>query len=131
MPMWEGLDKAENALISIEEIEAPDPSDKIKGKIPTKGEFPLEIVLHADEIEAQTYLLGAFKEFLEHRNYQVDFGRRFYAGGLCFLEIETEASWISEIAKFSMIRALREMPSLRILRPTIRATSVPSRLRTC
>lgn len=126
LPRWSGLNKSENTLISIEEVEAPNPLDKIKGRIPLEGTLPLEIVLHADEIEAQTYLLGTFREFLEHREYQADFGRRFYAGGLCFLEIEIEASWISEIAKFSMVRALREMPSLRILRPTIRAASIPS-----
>lgn len=126
LPQWAGSNKSEKALISIEEIEAPDPIEKIKGSIPTEGTIPLEIVLHADEIEAQTYLLGAFKEFLEHRGYQADFGRRFYAKGLCFLEIEADASWVSEIVKFSTIRALREMPSLRILRPTIRATNIPS-----
>jgi subtilisin family serine protease len=127
LPNWGGGKKSQDTLVYIEEVHAPEPIEKIKGNpLEYSADTPLELVLHTDELEAQTHMLGFFKEFLEHRRYTVDFGRRFFARGLCFLELEAENHWVQEIAKFSMIRALRQMPKLRMLRPTIRSSNIPS-----
>ena len=53
------------------------------------------------------------------------FNRRFYAGGLCFLELDAPVDLADEIATFSIVRAIREMPRLRMLRPTIRSSTIP------
>ncbi len=127
LPEWKGSRESSGELISIEEVSAPIPDTKIKGSLPKKGELPLEIVLHTTELEAQTELLKEFAEFLNVRKMSVKFGRRFFAKGLCFLELDAPAERASEISLFSMVRTLRVMPELRVLRPTIRASGIPSK----
>lgn len=121
---------AENApgakdLASLEEIEAPGPEDKIKGKLPDAQEAVFEVVLHADSLIGDRFVLPYFQQYLTHLGVEADFGRRFYAGGLCFLEIEAPVDLADEIATFTVVRAMREMPRLRMLRPTIRAATLP------
>ncbi len=38
---------------------------------------------------------------------------RFYAGGLCFVEIAAPSERAEDIATFTAVRALRQMPTLR------------------
>lgn len=123
LPKWSEGRRGANDLVSIEEISAPSVSEKIKGSIPDEGSFPLEVVLHAGELEAEVNLLEDFARFLEARGVSRDFGRRFYAQGLCFLELDAPSDRAREIATFSTVRALRRMPELRLLRPTIRSSS--------
>lgn len=126
LPDWPATSGREKELPSIEEISAPIPSSKIKGVLPETGTFPLEIVLHAGELEGEMVLLDQFGDFLEARGIERNFGRRFYAKGLCFLELDAESERAEEIAVFSSVRALRKMPELRVLRPTIRSAGIPT-----
>lgn len=121
---------AENApgakdLASLEDIEAPNPDDKIKGSLPDASEAVFEVVLHADPLAGDQFVLPYFREYLASLGVETDFERRFYAGGLCFLELEAPVDLADEIATFTVVRALREMPRLRMLRPTIRAATLP------
>ena len=84
-----------------------------------------EVVLHADSLTGDRFVLPYFQQYLAHLGVEADFGRRFYAGGLCFLEIEAPVDLADEIATFTVVRAMREMPRLRMLRPTIRAATLP------
>jgi hypothetical protein len=122
---WSGSSNNEAELIRIEEISAPEPKKKIKGTIPNHGQLPIEVVLHADEIESQTYVLQEFANYLVHRNLPANFGRKFFAKGLCFIEIDAPAERVEEIAQFSFVRALRQMPELRLLEPPVRSSNIP------
>lgn len=126
LPDWVATRRSANELISIEEITAPSPRAKIKGSLPDEGVLPMEIVLHADELEAKVDVLDEFGRFLEARELPRDFGRHFYAQGLCFLKLDAPSERAEEIATFSTVRALRKMPELRVLRPTIRSAGIPS-----
>jgi len=121
------LDTAPGAedLAAIELIGAPSSRDKIKGKVPMGEEAVFEIVLHTDPLSGDRSILPQFHDYLLSLGIDADFSRRFYAGGLCFLDIEAPVELAGEIATFTVVRALREMPRLRILRPTIRAASLP------
>jgi len=123
---WASDRRSADALGSIETITAPSPLEKIKGEMPSEGILPMEIVLHADGMEGETNLLALFQQFLPSRDIPVEFGRRFYAKGLCFLEIDAPAERVEEIATYSAVRALRRMPELRVLRPTIRSPGLPT-----
>jgi len=122
---WRSDRRSANDLVSIEEIAAPVPGDKIKGHLPELGRMALETVLHASELEAQTYMLQAFASYLEWCGIEAEFGRRFFAKGLCFLEMDAPVERADEIAAFTGLRALRIMPDLRVLRPTIRSEGMP------
>ena len=124
LPTWRADRPSAGALISIEEISAPVPQNKIKGQLPEKGRFALEAVLHASELEL--YLIQAFVSYLDRQEIDASFGRRFFAKGLCFLEIDAPVERASDIATFTAVRALRQMPELRVLRPTVRSAAIPT-----
>ncbi|MEI7788341.1 MAG: S8 family peptidase [Chlorobiaceae bacterium] len=125
LPSWRESSKGANDLISIEEITALEPRQKIKGVIPNHGLFPLEIVLHSDELESHTHVLKEFTDYLLHRNLPAEFGRRFFAKGLCFIEVDAPSERVEEIAQYSLVRAIRQMPELRLFLPPIRSSSIP------
>lgn len=124
LPDWRANRGSANALISIEEVSAPVPHTKIKGSLPEQGRMALETVLHANELERG--MLQAFVAYLEGQEIEVELGRRFFAKGLCFLELDAPAERADDIALFTGVRTLRQMPGLRILRPTIRSAGIPT-----
>lgn len=126
LPGWQENRRSAEELVTIEEISAPTPREKIKGALPDAGMLPMEIVLHASALEAEVNVLEEFGRFLEARGFSRRFGRHFCAQGLFFLELDAPAERAEDIAKFSTVRALRKMPKLRILRPTIRSSGIPS-----
>lgn len=123
---WSEDQRGSSELVTIEEISVQLPQDKIKGALPDRGVFSMEVVLHAEEMEAQMQILKDFESFLKARELPFEFGRRFFAQGLCFLEIDAPAESAAVIASFSIVRALRKMPGLRILRPTVRSSGIPT-----
>ena len=126
LPKWRADRRSANDLISIEEINAPAPIEKIKGGLPDQGNIVMEVVLHINELEAHTYMLRAFSSYLDGCGIEVDFGRQFFAKGLCFIELEAAANCANEIATFTAVRALRSMPRLRVLQPIMRSENIPS-----
>lgn len=123
---WASNRRGADDLGSIEAIAAPSPRDKIKGNMPSEGILPMEVVLHADGMEGEADILAVFQRFLRSRDMPIEFGRRFYAKGLCFLELDAPAERAEEVATFSTVRALRRMPELRVLRPMIRSPGLPT-----
>lgn len=123
---WNERNDGASQLVGIETISVPDSADKIKQEAPTEDENGLyEIVLHCNEGNSEEVYLAQFKKYLKnHFDIDPKFEKRFYAGGLCFLELETNSKNLTEIAKFSLVRVIRSMPSLRMLRPAIRATTI-------
>lgn len=124
---WTGSRPADKEIVAIEQIAAPSASEKIKGQIQSEGTRTLEVVLHASQNELVSEYIQSFVAFLESLEISSRLGRSFYASGLCFLELDAPAERSNEIATYSMVRALREMPRLRMLRPTIRSSSIPSK----
>ena len=111
-------------LATIEEVTAPTTRDKIKGKLPKKGNLVFEAVLHSNGATGGNGVLAQFSNYLETLGIEEPVGRRFNAGGLCFVEIEAPADLAERIAEFTPVRALRQMPALRILRPSFRSSRV-------
>ena len=93
-------------IVTIEEVRAPSPESKIKGDLPVEGKVVLEVVLHADELSGELGVVSSFSEFLKKRSIDASLERRFYSGGLCFLEIEAPSERVKEIAEFSVLRAV-------------------------
>jgi len=123
---WVENDSASRDILSIEEIKAPSSTDKIKGQLPIEGNAVFEVVLHTDELLGERVILPAFREYLNTLDVDPDFSHRFYASGLGFLEIEAPVEIAELIAQFSALRVIRQMPQLRVLRPTLRSPTLPS-----
>lgn len=112
-------------LPTIEEVSAPSSRDKIKGKLPTRGNIVFEAVLHAAGNASANGVVPEFDAYLNTIGVSHSVGRRFSAGGLCFVEVEAPSESAERIAAFTPVRALRQMPALRILRPSFRSARVP------
>jgi Subtilase family len=123
---WQLGTKVASELVTIEAIDAPDTMEKIKGNLPSSSNAVMEIVLHSDELLGEKKTLGLFKDYLKFLQIDPIIEKKFYAGGLCFVQLEAPADKAPHIAQFTLVRALRRMPQLRMLRPTIRATSMPA-----
>nr|WP_321440392.1 S8 family peptidase [uncultured Hyphomonas sp.] len=113
-------------LMRIEEISAPSPQSKIKGELPESEKGVFEIVLHTDELTGEQTVLPELRSYLESLELSPSLHKRFYAGGLGFIELDAPVKSIEEIAKFSALRAVRQMPRLRVLRPPIKSASIPA-----
>lgn len=125
LPEWAEETRGADKLASIETLEAPTTDTKIKGMLPLEGSAVFEVVLHADGMEAEVHGLAEFRSYLAALGIEASLERRFYAGGLCFVELEAPVFRAADIAAFTMVRALRRMPPLRMLRPTIPRTTIP------
>ncbi|MBB1644566.1 S8 family peptidase [Sphingobacterium sp. UME9] len=121
-PKWSEYQTGANQIVEIEEISFPEPKSKVKHFDRDSSKTVFEVVLHMNESISESLYLGSFRKYLNRLNITPSFERRFYAGGLCFLEVEAPSELAEDIAKFSLVRALRKMPELRLLRPTIRLT---------
>lgn len=116
-------------ITAIEDVSFPTPEEKVKNVESDKEKTLYEVVLHLDEESGEQSYLNLFKTYLQGHNLNPDFARRFYAGGLCFVELEGKPEDADYIAQFSLVRAVRSMPSLRLLRPAIRTGGVDKSLK--
>ena len=125
LPNWKADIPGGVELTTIEQVAAPTVRDKIKGKIPKSGDMVFEVVLHTDGNLGETRVVPRFRDYLASLGVEQEVGHRFYAGGLCFVELNAPAELAEKIAIFTPVRALRQMPRLRMMRPTFRASRVP------
>lgn len=124
---FDGLDETDQGaaqITGIEEISFQSPNEKLKLGEEKVEKNVYEVVLHLDEEKGEGRYLNQFRNYLNKHQLKPDFTRRFYAGGLCFLEMEAPVDQTEYIAQFSLVRVVRTMPALRLLRPTIRTGGV-------
>ena len=127
LPNWSADIPGATDLVTIEEVAAPTIRDKIKGELPKSGDTVFEVVLHADPKHGESDVLPRFRDYLMTIGVEQKINYRFYAGGLCFVELGTSVEFAENIATFTPVRALRQMPRLRMTRPSFRASRVPMR----
>lgn len=125
----EETDSGASQLTGIEEVSFQAPGEKIKVDKESPNNNLYEVVLHLDEDSGENGYLTQFRTYLRKRKLQPDFSKRFYAGGLCFLEMEAPEQMREYIAQFSLVRVVRTMPSLRLLRPAIRTGGVDKKIK--
>lgn len=125
LPKWGEQVAGASELPTIEQVAVPTPRDKIKGKLPKSGDTVFEVVLHSDAGVSSNGVIPLFSDYLEEIGVGHALGRRFSAGGLCFVELDAPVELADQIATFTPVRVLRQMPALRMMRPTFRSSRVP------
>jgi len=110
-------------LIKIEDFRTQPPEEKLK-PLRSEDEAPLlEVVLHAQPVAEDAYILEGFEAYLDSFDIKLNLDkRRFFAEGLCFLPLRVPREVAGEVVKYSFLRLAREMPRLRQFRPVARAT---------
>jgi hypothetical protein len=114
---------AADDLIKIEDFRVQSAEEKLK-PFRTDDEEPLlEVVLHAQPVRQDAFILDGFEAYLRSLDINPDLDqRRFFAEGLCFLPLRVPREVAPEVVKYSFLRVAREMPRLRQFRPLTRAT---------
>jgi len=112
-----------NDLIKIEDFRTQPIDEKLK-PIRSDAEEPLlEVVLHAQPVAEDAFILEGFEAYLDTLDIKPNLDRRrFFAEGLCFLPLRVPRDLVIEVVKYSFLRLAREMPRLRQFRPVARAT---------
>jgi hypothetical protein len=121
---WQPDSEGAKQLPRIEELDVPTSSEKLLHLDDAAKNGVFEIVLHVDEEEGEDTYVPLFRKYLETLGLKAPLAKRFYAGGLCFLELEAPKSKMKDVAAFSLVRVARPMPPLRMLRPAIRTAGV-------
>lgn len=112
-----------NDLVKIEDFRTQPAEEKLKPLHSKEKEPLLEVVLHAQPIREDAFILESFEAYLNTFNIRLNLDkRRFFAGGLCFLPLRVPRDIAVEVVKYSFLRLAREMPHLRQFRPVARAT---------
>lgn len=125
LPRREESQALAKQLSAIEEIAAIAPAARVKPLPRSKGEVAMEVVLHASASRGDRFILRGFQEFMQQQGLEPDLERIFYAGRLCFLRMYARPTQAKDIAEFSFLRVLREMPKLRTTSPILRGVLPP------
>lgn len=126
LPAWTDDTLGGKDLVCVENFRAQSAEDRIVPIHSQGNNVALEIVLHASANRSSNFILEGFEAFIKSINLEADFDRRFHVGGLCFLPMQAPRDALKNLATFSFLRVLREMPRLRILTPMLRTVSTPS-----
>jgi hypothetical protein len=112
-----------NDLIKIEDFRTQPAEEKLKPFRSDDKEPLLEVVLHAQPVAEDAFILEGFEAYLGTLDIEANLDkRRFFAEGLCFLPLRVPRKVAAEVVKYSFLRFAREMPRLRQFRPVARAT---------
>jgi len=110
-------------LIKIEDFRTQPAGEKLKPLRSKDKEPLLEVVLHAQPVREDAFILEGFEAYLDMFGIKLKLDtRRFFAEGLCFLPLRVPRDIAPEVVKYSFLRLAREMPRLRQFRPVARAT---------
>jgi hypothetical protein len=109
-------------LIKIEDFRTQPAGEKLKPLRSKEKEPLLEVVLHAQPVREDAFILEGFEAYLDTFGIKLNLDRRrFFAEGLCFLPLRVPRDVAAEVVKYSFLRLAREMPRLRQFRPVARA----------
>jgi hypothetical protein len=118
---WNATTRGAKNLCQIENLRLFGAKEKIL-KFNSKDKIvKTEIVLHTGDVEG--YVLEGFDKYLKQLDLKVNLKKRICVRGLCFLSTEMPTLKINEVAMYSYVRAMRQMPELRVFDPILRSIS--------
>ena len=120
VPRWRQDSTGARHLPAIEQVSAIDVEERMRPLTKSREMLPLEVVLHASERPRDRFILAAFEAYLRDLGLDPDLERIFFAGKLCFLRLRATERQARDVARFSFLRVVREMPKLRTTHPILR-----------
>lgn len=100
-------------VVKIESIGPIVDVERVKPIHSDQTNLDLEIVLHTNSSRDSSFILDGFRNYLAELGIDADMERRLYADGLCFMPLQAPRNKLQEIAKYSFLRVVREMPKMR------------------
>jgi hypothetical protein len=109
LPSWQADQPGADELARIERIEPFEPNSKLH-HIPEEGRFAAEVVLHN---AGDPKLVDSFARYAKQIGIEVVTDRRLTVGWLSFIPARMETRLAGNLAEFTFVRAVREMPRMR------------------
>ncbi len=110
------LNKGEKKeIITFEKIAFFDSNDKIKTIDSSEKTRKLEVALHTPE--SNNDVLRSFIKYATSCGAKINENKIINMNGLTFMPIVANANEAKKVAEFSFLRAIRDLPSLRINNP--------------
>lgn len=108
-------------MIKLEELRVQAPEDRVRPLQSREGPVLLEAVLHLGHgPRFRRLVVEGFEAYLRAVNAEGDFDRTFEADALLFMRVRTPRERVRDVAAFTFLRVVREMPRLRQFRPFFR-----------
>ena len=127
LSFWTEDSSGAGQLHAIEKVSALEAKERIRSLPKGQERLPLEVVLHASETAADRFILASFEAYLRDLGLSPDLNRIFFAGKLCFLRLRATEQEAQDVARFSFLRVVREMPRLRSTHPVLLRSQPPVR----
>ncbi|MCY4431019.1 MAG: hypothetical protein OXC11_11600 [Rhodospirillales bacterium] len=105
-------------LGAVAHITPPVPEERVRFRWTGPEKQSLEVVLHAGDGAEDRHIVEGFRRYLRKLDLRPYRDRVLFAGRLAFLGLTATAEEALEVARFSFVRTVREMPRLRLRRPT-------------
>lgn len=121
IPFWTADSSGAGHLPAIESVSAFEARERIRPLPQGQERLPLEVVLHASERPTDRFILASFEVYLRDLGLNPDLNRIFFAGKLCFMRLRANEQEAQDVARFSFLRVVREMPRLRNTQPVLRS----------
>ncbi len=124
LPKWNDATRGSDDLRRIERIRPMVVQDKIHPIQSTESEPLFEVVLHMSGTEHDSDdIIDSFRSYLDRMGVKPDIDRRFEVGKLCFMPLRAPKQIVNDIALFTFLRIIREMPKIRPFTPIRSAES--------
>lgn len=111
---WDDKHFGAEHITHLEDFEAFNSEDKTRYIPNTKEEVLLEVVLH----ECTKQIIEAFENYVKTCDSEPVMSRLRKADNLTFIPVYSTKKRVDELAKFSFIRVVRAMPTMRPFNPS-------------
>lgn len=112
---WTDKSPGAEDLSHVEDIAPLPTSEKLRSIPEDRDQALFEVVVH----DASPSVLEAFAAYAKKHGGEALMGRRRDVRGLSFIPVRAATNKVEEIARFSFVRVLRGMPTLRPFRPGV------------
>ncbi len=104
----------------LEAFEAMSPDDRIRPAA-NVGAGVFEVGLHVPDGAAPMRLRSQFAAYAKQCGFEVNATYDFQAGRMLFVPVEGHSARLEQLALFTLMRVVRDMPMLRAARPALRS----------
>ncbi len=99
---------------AVARVALPVPDERVRARWTEPGKKALEVVLHAGDRAEDRHVVDGFRAHLRDLGLQPRRDRVLFAGSLAFLGLQADADEALDVARFAFVRAVWEMPGLRV-----------------
>ena len=115
--VWRASQRRAALVGTVARITPPVPGERVRVRWGESGKKALEVVLHARDGAEDRHIVEGFRRYLRELGLRLHRDRVLFAGTFAFVGLTATAEEALEVARFSFVRVVREMPRLRLRGP--------------